>query len=569
MKRAKAVLALACLAMVCSGCGRGEPAEPDRVFDPPTREFLDGINADTLGKLVVQYRGRLAPLATVASEQISQICGRQRLEGIDPPPAYLEIYLNAGRYADRPMIHVRSRNMRAFIRKHLSGRWLETFDRTNRLAPASLWNDNARHALVQAGRASPDDMTRCLVVPSLRSAWSQLAGRREFDLLLARLDVRYGAFLGTGVLRIIPGEAGYWHAADELLSEATPADTHEERRLLVDLRDAWLLRDVAKANELIATIADLSKDLPDRPSQTAVSLELLYNRAYKGHLVWIGFAIATVVLIVAVASGLPWVRRVGMGVMILSTLGLLAGFVMRWIISARPWYLPPMMSQYEALLASALMGAILIVVIELFWPRNYPAVAACFYAAVVLLSLQFSSILFPGALDSSLRAMKGILSSRIMAVHVAVIVIGHALAGMTLVTSAIYLGILTVRGIEGPGAVSSRPDLTGGVPATVAATVDRCNLVIAQLACWMIVMGTILGAVWGSFAWGRWWGWDPKETWSLVTALFYLVVIHVRFCTPARYRGLVTAIGCLVGCGAMLFNWFGVNYILRGLHSYA
>ena len=569
MRRATAILALACLAMVCSGCSRGEPAEPDRVFAPSTREFLDAIDADVLQKLIVQYRGRLAPLATVAAEQMSRMCGRQRLEGINPSPAYLEIYLNAGRYADRPMIYVRSRNMREFIRKHLSGRWLKAFERTDRLPPASLWDDNARRALAHARRASHRDMARCLIVPSLRSAWSQLAGKREFDLLLARLEMRYGAFLGTGVLRIIPGEAGYWHAADELLSRAKPADAHEDRRLLVDFRDAWVARDTERVNELAGAIAALSSELPDRPSEMALNLELLYNRAYKGHLVWIGFSIATVVLIVAAASALGWVRRVGMGVMILSTLGLLAGFVVRWIISGRPWYLPPMMSQYEALLASALMGAILIVVIELFWPRNYLAVAACFYAAVVLLSLQFSSILFPGALDSSLKAMQGILSSKIMAVHVAVIVIGHALAGMTLVTSATYLGVLTVRGTEGPGAVSSRPDLAGGAPATTLATVDRCNLVIAQLACWMIVMGTILGAVWGSFAWGRWWGWDPKETWSLVTALFYLAVIHVRFCTPARYRGLATAIGCLVGCGAMLFNWFGVSYILRGLHSYA
>jgi ABC-type transport system involved in cytochrome c biogenesis permease subunit len=92
---------------------------------------------------------------------------------------------------------------------------------------------------------------------------------------------------------------------------------------------------------------------------------------------------------------------------------------------------------------------------------------------------------------------------------------------------------------------------------------------VAQLAAWFLIAGTLLGAYWGDFAWGRWWGWDPKETWALITCVVYLAVLHVRLVTPSRYRGLVTALICLLGSLVMIFNWVFVNYFLSGKHSYA
>jgi cytochrome c biogenesis factor len=85
----------------------------------------------------------------------------------------------------------------------------------------------------------------------------------------------------------------------------------------------------------------------------------------------------------------------------------------------------------------------------------------------------------------------------------------------------------------------------------------------------LLLVGLILGAAWGDVAWGRWWGWDPKETWAFVTWLVYAIVIHVRLIT--RDRGVVTAVMSAWGFGIMLFTWFGTNYgVTRGgLHSYS
>jgi len=77
----------------------------------------------------------------------------------------------------------------------------------------------------------------------------------------------------------------------------------------------------------------------------------------------------------------------------------------------------------------------------------------------------------------------------------------------------------------------------------------------------------IFGAIWAETAWGRWWGWDPKETWALITWLVYTALLHARL--VKRLRGRTTAVLGVAGFAATVFTYFGVNYLLSGLHSYS
>ncbi len=99
------------------------------------------------------------------------------------------------------------------------------------------------------------------------------------------------------------------------------------------------------------------------------------------------------------------------------------------------------------------------------------------------------------------------------------------------------------------------------------ATLDLCNLVVLQLAFWVLGAGIICGAIWADQSWGRPWGWDPKETFALVTWIVYLIVVHVRVATEDK--AWWTAVLSVIGFFVMLFNWIGVNFFLVGLHSYA
>jgi len=83
----------------------------------------------------------------------------------------------------------------------------------------------------------------------------------------------------------------------------------------------------------------------------------------------------------------------------------------------------------------------------------------------------------------------------------------------------------------------------------------------------LLTIGIITGAAWANYAWGSYWSWDPKETWSLITWFVYAIFLHARF--TREWRGKRTAILSIVGFIAVIFTYFGVNYVLSGLHSYA
>ena len=85
---------------------------------------------------------------------------------------------------------------------------------------------------------------------------------------------------------------------------------------------------------------------------------------------------------------------------------------------------------------------------------------------------------------------------------------------------------------------------------------------------YLLAVGTFIGGVWANESWGRYWGWDPKETWALVTVLAYAFVVHMRLIP--RLKGLFSFnLAALLGFGFVLMTYFGVNYYLSGLHSYA
>ncbi len=548
-----------------------EPAGGD-VFDANTINFLTKVDASALGLLASQHRGRIAILETVVGEQLEQAYGADRIDGIAATPAYLELYFRSGAYLDKQVIYIRERNMRAYLAGQMSPERAEQFKRTRRIEPAGLLDDQAWMLLFRTGRADRKDYTRAAGLGSMRGSLAELSERKEFRVAIDRLSARYSSFLGEGVMQIAPAGDDDWLSAEEVfaVSAATttsaPADVNTPAGQWRMLRKAWLARDAGAVNQAIARLEALLPqavgDGEAYPSDTVRALERLYNRTGQFKVVWIGFAVSLVLLAVAAAAGGGWSRRLGLGVFSLSTLVLLVGFAFRWILSGRPWYLPPIMNQFEAVVGSALLGAVIALILEMIWRQNFFALAAAFYATVALLA----GIIFPEQMSGDLGALPGILSSPVMAVHVSVIIIGHALVGMTFVLSVLYIIVAIFSRTDQR---SAPPDLRRGGDASVLAVIDRCNLIVAQIACWSVLAGTLLGAYWGDFAWGRWWGWDPKETWALITALVYVALLHVRFLTAMRWRGLVTALICILGFAAMMFNWIVVNFILSGKHSYA
>jgi cytochrome c biogenesis factor len=84
----------------------------------------------------------------------------------------------------------------------------------------------------------------------------------------------------------------------------------------------------------------------------------------------------------------------------------------------------------------------------------------------------------------------------------------------------------------------------------------------------MLTIGTFLGGIWANESWGRYWGWDPKETWALVSVLVYAVILHLRY-IPQLSNKFTFNLVSFWGYTSILFTFFGVNFYLTGLHSYA
>ncbi|MFW6133026.1 MAG: cytochrome c biogenesis protein, partial [Planctomycetota bacterium] len=415
--------------------------------------------------------------------------------------------------------------------------------------------------LLAAERAAPGDFAPTPRIEACAAALERLELTPADRIPIQRLENRYRSFLGIGAFRPVPDDDGWVGAHAALKPDRTGRGALDWQVL----RDAWRAGDAGVARRCLDDLAAAQRDA-GAPSPARRKLERGYNRLWKLSAAWVGFAAAFVASLIAVVSRRRRVYRACLALLGIATLTCTAGFAIRWVLSGRPAYLPPLTNQFEGLFASALLAGAFALVAEWVgsrrgrWgaARGYFALAGSLYAAVALLG----AVVLLGAFETGIGQAPGILHTPLLTAHVSVIIAGHALAGMT---GAISLAYLVARAL---GALRRRARGDAPVPGAAGA-IDRCNLLTAQLATCTLLVGTALGAWWADTAWSRFWGWDPKETWSLITVAVYLSVLHARTFVPAPRRGLVTAAGCLLGVGVMLFNWIVVNYLLTGKHSYA
>ena len=223
---------------------------------------------------------------------------------------------------------------------------------------------------------------------------------------------------------------------------------------------------------------------------------------------------------------------------------MLVGFGMRIGISGRA----PVTDMYESVVYVGLGIAVIGLLLELVYRRQFVLAAA---AAVSTISLILADNC-PAHLDPSLRPLQPVLRNNFWLVtHVLTITLSYAAFALALGIADIALGYYLVR--------SKNRELLDALSTFIYKTL--------QVGVLLLAIGTVLGGVWADYAWGRFWGWDPKEVWALITLLGYLALLH------ARYTGWLGNFG-LAAWAAICFSlvivaWYGVNFVLgTGLHSY-
>ena len=222
-----------------------------------------------------------------------------------------------------------------------------------------------------------------------------------------------------------------------------------------------------------------------------------------------------------------------------------AGLATRWYVSGHaPWS-----DGYESMIyiawATVLAGFI--------FSKNSPITLA----ATGILSGLILFVAHLNWMDPQVTNLAPVLKSYWLSIHVSMITASYGFLALGALLGFITLILFALRNEQNKEHIN--------LSILELNTINEMSLMVGLA---MLTLGNFLGGVWANESWGRYWGWDPKETWALVSILIYAVVIHLRF-IKAIYTPFLFAVISLMSFSTIIMTYFGVNYYLAGMHSYA
>ncbi len=564
-----------------SGHPFGEPVRQPAGTLAQKLEFAKQLDLTPLRDLGVLHGGRVKIVDTLARETVAALTGKDRfithLKGedgklearsFDPLFTTLDAAIDPAWYAHEPLLHIEYLPLRRKIIE------LEMPKPPNATKAESDEIDALRERELKLTRVSLGAALSNLarLERDYVDSGPFLAGIGDIRRALSRFDM-----LGDAMLLVAPeGADDSWHH----IAASDYPKSDEVHSITLALGESWRALDAQATNRHIAELAAI---LPTINAETYPGsrrgLELKYNRANMFTWGYWVYLLATVVLLLAVTTQRRNMRIAGISLLMIA-IGLHSiGFLARCFIAER-WAIQ---NQFESMIGVSLFGALLasgIMFARKSWLLGAAAAAMGFLVLVTATEAQI-----PG---KSIGREAAILNTSVLLkYHVTTVLTSYGLITLGFVLSLFYLVTNYAKRLgRGAAAVEPTPaspkrERGGSTPdadtsdsnetkPTISATLrdlDRATLTVLQLAFWTLGVGLLLGAWWADHSWGRWWAFDPKETWALATWIIYLIVIHVR--PVAKNRELATAWLSVLGFIVMLWTYFGVNLLLPGLHSYA
>lgn len=333
--------------------------------------------------------------------------------------------------------------------------------------------------------------------------------------------------------------SGSFAKVDALVRNARAKRDADERPSRLEQKAEALYGQIRTVQNLIS-----GESLKDYPAQGAspvkIETEVLYHRWKPFHIAALAYLFGFFLLVLFKTRSFP--RSLGIWLCAMAIFFHTLGLVARVVVLSRP----PVSNMYESMIFMN-WAVVIFAAIFSFLRKNAAALTAGgFLSAIVMLYADLLPI------DSSLDVLVPVLRSNYwLSVHVMTVVSSYGAFGLAMALGHRHL-VANVFGKFTPQAEKESADLIYRV---------------IQLGVILIGTGTFLGGVWANESWGRFWGWDPKETWALITFLGYLAVVHLVYTKRMGRFGL--ALFSVLGFLLVLMTWYGVNFILgRGLHSY-
>jgi cytochrome c-type biogenesis protein CcsB len=303
-------------------------------------------------------------------------------------------------------------------------------------------------------------------------------------------------------------------------------------------------------NAIIAFQSEYGKDI--LPSASKIKAELLYNKLDIFQRISLFYGLIGFILLVLQFTGVFVPNFNLKGVYKVAFISIFACFIIHTFGLGLRWYVSghaPWSNGYESMIyigfATILAGII-------FYRRSAIVLSATAVLTAIILSVAHLNYM-----DPEITNLVPVLQSYWLVIHVAIITASYGFLALGALTGFINLLLMIFQ-------TKKNYSLTDITISELSAVIEMSMII----GLYMLTIGTFIGGVWANESWGRYWGWDSKETWALVTVLWYALVSHLRM-IPGLKGHLLFNIMALVSFGTVIMTYFGVNYYLTGLHSYA
>ena len=482
------------------------------------------LDVSRFERLAIQDGGRIKPFDTYAREQVQLLTGSEKYNGNNPTELVLAWLFMPQEWANKQFLQI----------KHLQlKKDLGLPETRSYVSPLELiHNPKLETLFTEVGQLERQKKKLNPYYQAVRRISTQLAVYQEI-------------ISGQG-LRIFP----------QVLSPdwISLADLQGDQKIAFARVAGTYFTAVGKGNDLgfQNSVQDFKamaqKASPTSyPSDSQLENEITYNKLHPFRFAYVFYLVAALLFLGALkfsASKIWYYAALAItfcGIAIHAT-----GFVFRCFIAGRP----PVSNMYESIIWVSLGCVVFGMIFELTYRRRFIGLAATVVATIALII--GDSV--PAVLDQSIKPLEPVLRSNYwLTIHVLTITLSYAAFALAMGIGNIALSYY-IRGVEGQNSEK-------------LSSLALFSYRAIQVGVLLLTAGTILGGVWADYSWGRFWGWDPKETWALIADLGYLAVLHGRFAGWFRTFGTAaSAVCCFTG---VVMAWYGVNFVLGvGLHSY-
>jgi cytochrome c-type biogenesis protein CcsB len=505
---------------------------------------IDKKHAEAFGYLPVQnIDGRIEPANTLALEILRKLYRHDSYEQLDANQFLLSVTTSPMDWLTVPLIKVNARGGSALLKTVKA-------------------NDEGFTSIINLLRVDTSGGAEFLLQEEYNRSFAKKAADQDnYDKEIIELNDKMQAaqWLVNGLyLRIIPvhGDANNTWEAVHFMEEPTTPGQMMVTSYFTSVQEAKKSGNWSKPDQLLAQIKQmqLAEAKSIMPAQSKIDIEVWFNGWNMFFKLMIFYSIIGGILLVmsfiALFNRTKPVKYIILG--LIASLAIAAaiqtfGLGVRWYISGHaPWS-----NGYEAVMFISLIG--LVSGLLLYRNSNSFIPTAGALIAVILMGFAHGG----AQMNPQMTPLVPVLKSYWLMIHVAIITSSYGFFGLSALLGAVVLLLHIVNNKDRKQLIdTSMRELT---------IVNELSLTIGLF---MLTIGTFLGGMWANESWGRYWSWDPKETWAFISVIIYAFVLHVRLIPGMGSRFLFNFLS-LIGFSTVIMTYFGVNYYLSGLHSYA